>query len=177
MITPQQLHAIMPALSQVKAETYLPYLNVALAEGDITTPLRKAAFLAQLSHESGELKYFEEIASGKAYEGRKDLGNVVAGDGVRFKGRGPIQLTGRANYRSCGKALGIDLENSPEKASELDVAFRTAVWYWTSRKLNVLADQGTAKFDSISYKVNGGWNGKDERRKYYQRALSVLEVG
>lgn len=175
-LTIDHLRKIMPNLSTSKTEEYLPYLNAAMTEADISTPLRQAAFLAQLAAESGELKYFEEIASGAAYEGRKDLGNVQAGDGKRYKGRGPIQLTGRSNYRNCGKALGIDLENNPERADDLDVAFRTAAWYWSSRKLNIFADKGRDHFDEISFKVNGGWNGKEKRRSYYNKALEILGV-
>ena len=87
--------------------------NVHLETYSIKTQLRFCHFLAQLAHESGNFRYMEEIASGAAYEGRKDLGNVNKGDGVRYKGRGPIQLTGRANYRKYGQELGIDFENNP----------------------------------------------------------------
>ncbi|MFY9226068.1 MAG: glycoside hydrolase family 19 protein [Blastocatellia bacterium] len=172
MITTEQLRQIMPRLSVDKATTYLPYINEAMKEAEINTPLRQAAFLAQIAHESGELKYFEELASGRAYEGRQDLGNTQPGDGVRFKGRGPIQLTGRANYRSAGAALGVDLENNPDRADDLDIAFRVAAWFWNKRKLSSFADKGN--FDAITYRINGGYNGKEDRDKYYRKASKVL---
>ncbi|WP_434379928.1 peptidoglycan-binding protein [Melittangium boletus] len=168
----QQLRSIMPHLSDARARECLPHLNRAMAEAGINTPKRQAAFLAQLAHESGEFRYFEELASGAAYEGRKDLGNTQPGDGVRFKGRGPIQLTGRANYRAAGQALGIDLENNPKRAADVDVGFRTAAWFWNSRNLNSYADAGN--FDAITKRVNGGYNGKASRDAYYARARGVL---
>ncbi|MFY9223192.1 MAG: glycoside hydrolase family 19 protein [Blastocatellia bacterium] len=172
MITIEQLRAIMPNLPLAKATEYLPHLNSALAEFEINTPKRQAAFLAQIAHESVELKHFKELASGRAYEGRRDLGNTQPGDGVRYKGRGPIQLTGRANYRQAGKDLGLDLENTPARAEAPDVAFRIAGWFWTKRKLNAFADKDN--FDAITYRINGGYNGKADRDRYYQKALKVL---
>jgi predicted chitinase len=168
----QQLRSIMPHLSEARAQQMLPHLNNAMQEAGINTPRRQAAFLAQLAHESGEFRYMEEIASGAAYEGRTDLGNTQPGDGVRFKGRGPIQLTGRSNYRAAGEALGIDLVNNPTRAADPDVGFRTAAWFWNSRNLNSHADAGN--FDAITYRVNGGYNGKASRDAYYARALQVL---
>jgi predicted chitinase/LysM repeat protein len=171
-VTVAQLRAIMPNLSQSRAEQLLPHLNKAMIEGGINTPKRQAAFLAQLAHESVGLTAFEEYASGAAYEGRKDLGNIYPGDGVRYKGRGPIQLTGRANYRAAGKALGIDLEGNPKRAADPDVGFRIAVWFWNSRNLSASADAGN--FDYITYRINGGQNGKASRHTYWERAKSVL---
>lgn len=171
-ISVDQLRRIMPNLSQADAQRYLPYLNSAMNQAGITTPARRAAFLAQLGHESGGLRYMEEIASGAAYEGRRDLGNTQPGDGRRYKGRGPIQLTGRANYREAGRALGIDLENHPERAADPDVAFRIATWYWQSRGLNGLADQGN--FREITRRINGGYNGLADREQYWARARQVL---
>lgn len=104
-------------------------IYTALKEGQINTATRQAAFLVQLAHESGELVYMEEIASGEAYEERKDLGNTQPGDGKRFKGRGPIQFTGRSNNRMAGKALGLDLETHPESVATPEVGFRTSVWF------------------------------------------------
>jgi len=167
-----QLRAIMPGLSEARANEVLPHLNAAMKEAGITTPRRQAAFLAQLAHESGQFVFMEEIASGAAYEGRLDLGNTQPGDGVRFKGRGPIQLTGRNNYRAAGQALGIDLENNPRRAADLDVGFRTAAWFWNSRDLNSFADAGN--FDAITLRINGGFNGKADRDAYYARARQVL---
>jgi putative chitinase len=167
-----QLRAIMPNLSVADASRYLPFLNAAMAEGHINTPLRQAAFLAQLAHESGQLRYFEEIASGAAYEGRRDLGNTQPGDGMRFKGRGPIQLTGRANYAAAGAALGLDLVGHPEIAATPEVGFRIAQWFWNSRNLNAYAD--AQNFDAITLRVNGGYNGKASRDAYYATARSVL---
>ena len=171
-VTLGQLHAVMPSLPMSKARAYLPLLNRAMAEAGINTRQRKAMFLAQLAHESVQLRYFEEIASGAAYEGRSDLGNVRPGDGVRYKGRGPIQLTGRANYRAAGRALGLPLEQRPTLAARPSVGFRTAAWYWKSRGLNAWADAGN--FNEVTRRINGGYNGLSDRLAYYRRALRVL---
>ncbi|WP_233261420.1 peptidoglycan-binding protein [Vitiosangium sp. GDMCC 1.1324] len=171
-LTSKVLREIMPRLSAARADECLPYLDAAMVEADITTPQRQAAFLAQLAFESGELRYFEELSSGEQYEGREDLGNTEPGDGRRFKGRGPIQLTGRANYRAAGQALGIDLEANPLRAGDVDVGFRVAAWFWTSRGLNALADVGD--FREITRRINGGFNGLDKREAYHRRALDIL---
>jgi predicted chitinase len=171
-VTADQLRRIMPNLSAEKANQYLPHINRAMAEAGINTKNQQAAFLAQLGHESGGLRYMEEIASGAAYEGRRDLGNTQPGDGTRFKGRGPIQLTGRANYRAAGRDLGIDLENNPRRAADPDVGFRVAAWFWKSRGLNQLAEQGN--FREVTRRINGGYNGLADREAYYRRALAAL---
>lgn len=174
-ITVSQLAAIMP---KCKHPEYLAHINAALVEGSINTCQRKAAFLAQLAHESGELVYMEELASGAAYEGRLDLGNTQPGDGRRYKGRGPIQLTGRANYRAAGKALGLDLEGKPELVKTPEVGFRTSVWFWTVNQLNDLADIGTLDaFRKITRKINGGTNGQADREYYWGQAKSALGCG
>lgn len=172
MLTLKNLTDIMPHLPLAKAQLYLPYLQSAFVEFEVNTVARLAAMLAQVAHESAEFRYMEEIASGAAYEGRQDLGNTQPGEGVRYKGRGPIQLTGRLNYHKAGIALGLDLENHPETAKNPDVAFRTAGWFWKSHGLNELADAGN--FDAITHRINGGWNGKTQRDAYHVRALSVL---
>jgi len=92
-----------------------------------------ASFMGQVSHESGGFHYLEELASGEAYEGRKDLGNTQKGDGKRYKGRGYIQLTGRENYRTYGKELGLDLEGNPDLAAKPEVAEKIAIAYWKGR--------------------------------------------
>jgi predicted chitinase/murein DD-endopeptidase MepM/ murein hydrolase activator NlpD len=171
-VTVEQLRRVMPNLSLAKAQQYLPFLNSAMQEAGINTRLRKAAFLAQLAHESVELRYMEEIASGADYEGRTDLGNTQRGDGTRYKGRGPIQLTGRANYRDAGRALGLDLEGNPTQAATPEVGFRIAAWYWTTRNLNTYAD--ASNFRQITRLINGGYNGQASREAYYRTALSVL---
>lgn len=164
----------MPRALPSRLEASTEALAAAMAEAEINTVTRAAAFLAQLAHESGELRYMEEIADGSAYEGRKDLGNTQVGDGKRYKGRGPIQLTGRSNYRIAGKALGVDLENNPAQAADISVGFRIAAWYWTSRNLNARADN--MDFLGITRAINGGTNGLEDRLKYYHRALEVLGV-
>jgi putative chitinase len=177
MLTDEQLAIIMPRCPKSKLTIYRENLVKAMEEASINTKLRIAAFLGQLALESGELRYFVEIADGTAYEGKKRLGNTQPGDGPRFKGRGPIQLTGRANYKAAGTALGVDLENNPERAADPDVAFRVAAWYWTSRKLNAKADAGD--YRGITKSINGA--ATDEapshhlrRVVYYERALKVL---
>lgn len=149
-----------------------PHLVETFAEFGLTTPLRQAHFLAQLCHESGSFNYLEEIASGEDYEWRDDLGNVEAGDGVRFKGRGLIQITGRTNYGDCGEALGVDLIENPDRLSNPDLACRSAGWFWNTRNLSNFADRDD--FDSITYRINGGYNGYDDRLYYLDIAKRVL---
>jgi putative chitinase len=162
----------MPNLPADRAQAFLRPLNAAMREFEINTPQRQAAFLAQIAHESGELKYMEEIASGEAYEGRANLGNTQPGDGKRYKGRGPIQLTGRNNYRRAGAALKLDLEGTPELAAKPDVGCRIAGWFWKVHGLNELADRGD--FRQITRVINGGYRGLDKREAYYKRAKEVL---
>ena len=173
----QQLRAVMPRLTLDKAILHLPHLNAASREAGLITPVRLAAWLAQLGHESGDLRWFEELASGDAYEGRKDLGNTQPGDGPRYKGRGPIQLTGRTNYRAAGQALGLDLEGNPDQVATPAVGYRTAAWYWTSRGLNTYADKGDEPgFRELTRRINGGYNGLEDRLTRWRRAREALGV-
>jgi len=159
---------VFNGLSETRAKALFPYFVEAVQEGHITTCHQVAAFSAQLAHESGGLRYFEEWASGEAYNGRKDLGNIYPGDGPRFKGRGPIQLTGRHNYHSAGADLGLDLESNPESVSLPSVGFRTAVWYWTKHNLNKYCDGTYNSFVTLTKRINGGTNGLDDRlEKWY----------
>ncbi len=173
-LTLSQLRSIMPHLPEQRAKEFLEPLNKAMTKYEINTPLRRAAFLGQLAHESGELRYMEEIASGEAYEGRKDLGNTQPGDGKRYKGRGPIQLTGRTNYRTAGKALGYDLEGMPELAARPDIGCLIAGWFWSTRGLNKLAD--ARDYKAITKRINGGYRGMEQRERYYRKALEVLKA-
>jgi predicted chitinase len=144
----------------------------------INTPLRASAFLAQLAHESGEFKYMEEIwgptPAQKRYEGRADLGNTQPGDGYRFRGRGPIQITGRANYKKYGELLGVDLVANPDLAAKPEYALRIAALYWKMRGCNELADDGD--FKSITLAINGGLTNLAERQRYYESAKKALGV-
>ena len=144
-----------------------PLAIAAMLERGITSRARARDFLAQVLHESGGLRWFEEIADGSAYEGRTDLGNVRPGDGRRFKGRGPIQLTGRANYRWAGRALRLNLEGHPGLASSHRIGWRIAALYWQARGLNALADRGD--FLGITRRINGGTNGWADRVAYRKR--------
>jgi predicted chitinase len=148
-----------------------PLAEAAMRERDITTQQRAAMFLAQVLEESGNLAYFEEIASGQEYEGRSDLGNTHPGDGPLYKGRGPIQLTGRANYRWAGARLGLPLEQHPELAAQHAVGWRIAALYWQSHGLNELADEGA--FLTITKRINGGTNGYSIRLANLNRVKRV----
>lgn len=140
--------------------------------GWIDSPLRFAHALAQLAHESDNFRAMEEYASGRAYEGRADLGNVQPGDGVRFKGRGPIQVTGRANYRTYGRAIGIDLERHPELAAIPSIGLAVSAVYWTARGLNALADRDDLV--GITRAINGGLTGLDDRRARLVQVRALL---
>lgn len=138
--------------------------------GILDNHLRLMHFVAQVGHESGSFKYMQEIASGSAYEGRRDLGNTQKGDGMRYKGRGPIQLTGRANYRNYGRALGIDFERHPDIVATPSIGMLVACKYWSDKGLNALADAGD--INTITRRINGGLNGYDDRL----RRLETLRI-
>jgi predicted chitinase len=175
MVTAEQLKQTMPQVGP-RQMAYLEPLNQAMEEFEINTPARQAAFLAQVAHESGEFQWMEEIwgptAAQRRYEGRKDLGNTQPGDGKRFKGRGPIQITGRDNYRKYGVLLNVDLIKDPTIAATPQVGFRVAGAYWKTHGLNELADK--SDFIEITKRINGGLNGLKERQKYFERAKQVL---
>ena len=171
-MTLQDLKRMMPNAAS-RLALYGPALLAAMEEAQINTPLRAAHFLAQVGHESGDLRYTEEIASGAAYEGRKDLGNVEPGDGMHFKGRGFIQLTGRANYKAYGDAIGRDLLSDPGAvATEQALCVGVAIWFWTRRKLNALADADDVT--TITKRINGGLNGIKDRMQRLGIATTAL---
>jgi predicted chitinase len=180
MLTENDLQQIMPRLPQAKRQLYLPFINRVMEIYEIDTPLRASAFLAQIAHESAELKYMEEIwgptAQQKKYEPPSEvatrLGNTQPGDGFRYRGRGPIQITGRANYEKYGDLLGVDLVGNPDLAATPQYAFSTAGLFWKLNGLNELAD--VQDFTAITKRINGGLNGLAERQKYYEIAKNVL---
>lgn len=142
---------------------------------DINTPLRLAMFFAQTHHESGGFKYTKELGNDayfNKYEGRKDLGNTVKGDGLRFKGRGFIQVTGRYNYTVISKDTKIDYLNNPQWLEREPDAMISALWYWQKRNLNKYADAKDVK--GATKVINGGYNGLKEREELYCKYLKLF---
>jgi len=172
MITKEMIKKIAPNSKEEIIGPLVDYLNKYLPKYEVSTYLRVCHFLAQAAHEAASFRTLREYASGAAYEGRKDLGNVKPGDGVRYKGRGIFQLTGRANYRDIGNKIGMDLENNPELAESPEVSVLTALEYWKSRNLNVLADRDDV--EGITRKINGGLNGFEDRKKYLSRCKQII---
>lgn len=181
-ITREQLKACMPAASEANLDKYLIPLQVTLQKYEINTPKRAAAFLAQLAHESGSLRYVRELASGEDYDtGRKaeSLGNTPEkdGDGEMYKGRGLIQITGRSNYKALSVALNYDFIKNPADLEKPGAAAMSAGWFWNLRGLNKHADANN--FERITKMINGGLNGYEDRLKKWatcKRALGVLET-
>ena len=173
MINQSQLKSVAWTATDALITTYLPLINSCFDKYQINTPLRMAHFLAQVCHESGCFRYNQELASGAAYEGRKDLGNVNPGDGVKFKGRGLMQLTGRANYVIYGKAVNEDLITNPTLVAG-KYAVDVAGWYWSTHGLNVFADKDD--ITTITKRINGGLNGFASRQDFLARAKKALGI-
>ena len=178
-ITQQQLQQILPNAGQ-SAGVFVPVLNTAMVRFQIIGTKRIAAFIAQIGHESGQFRYVRELGSDQ-YLSKYDTGSLAKrlgntpeadGDGQKYRGRGLIQITGRANYITCGEALALDLVNHPELLEKPQHACMSAAWFWASRGLNTLADAG--QFDKITLRINGGQNGAADRQALYARALRVL---
>lgn len=181
-ITKQQLSKIAPNLKEPKLSIYTDEINECLVFMDINRPRRKAMFLAQLMHESAECRYTKELASGEAYDTGSlaiRLGNTPEkdGDGQKYKGRGLIQITGFYNYRDLSKFFEVDFLSKPELLEQPRWATQSAAWFWNSRKLSEIADIGTEEaFRKITKKINGGYNGWEDRLKYWNRAKIILGV-
>lgn len=175
MITPYEIKQIAPRCSDERIRKLVDPLNIALAEYDITNERRLIMFMAQAAHESGEFQYMEEIASGRAYEGREDLGNTHKGDGVRFKGRGIFQLTGRYNYMRASDEFDVDFVMNPDLVATPKYATATACWYWARNGLNEIADRFDQKaFRTITRRINGGYRGMESRLYYLERAKDAI---
>ena len=173
----EHLQQIMP-LAGKRIDVFLPYINEAIvAFGMNITGFRM--FIAQLAVESGEFKYTKELVSGAAYDtGRlaRALGNTpeADGDGQFYKGRGLIQITGHDNYEACGKALGLDLLRHPELLEQPEWAVKSAFWYYAARHLEKYTYEPTLdNFKAMTKAINGGYNGLQERIKYWERAKKV----
>lgn len=162
-----------PAASQAKIIAEAGALLAATLESyDITSRLRIAHFLGQTCEESAGYRTTEEFASGKEYEGRQDLGNTQRGDGPRYKGRGLLQLTGRANYADYGKALAVDLVNNPTLAAQPALSLKIACEYWKRHDINADCDRDDAQ--AVTRKVNGGLNGLSDRIAFTQKAKTAV---
>ncbi|MNM64614.1 Chitinase class I [compost metagenome] len=206
-ITQRQLLQILPNAGQ-RAGVFVPALNRAMTRFGITSPVRQAAFLAQIGHESGDLRNLvenlnysakglaatwpsryrgkdglpnalanqiarkPELIANTTYAMRNGNGSIASGDGWRYRGRGLLQLTGRANYRSTGAGIGHPLEDEPELLEQPEWAAMSAAWWWSAHGLNELADVG--KLEQITRIINGGLNGQAERMALWERAKAVL---
>ena len=171
LITMAQAKAIF---GRSPSDQQLLDLNRCLVTFEINTPARMRHFLSQVAHESGGLKWLKELASGNAYNGRKDLGNIYPGDGPKYKGAGAIQLTGRYNYQAFA-----DYIKDPKVMDGVDYVstqypFTSAGFWWYKNKMNALCDRG-GNVKQVTRRVNGGYNGLDDRVKYYKRTLSVIK--
>ncbi|CAA7618992.1 Chinitase domain protein [Magnetospirillum sp. LM-5] len=204
MLSADILRAALPAARPTDIARFATPLTEACAEWSIDTPLRLAAFLAQIAHESGQLRalvenlnysaealllvfprHFDasqatayarqpERIGSKVYANRMGNGYETSGDGWRYRGRGLIQVTGKANYAACGTALGLDLIAQPELLEQPAPAARSAGWFWHSNRLNGPAD--ARDIETITRRINGGLTGLDDRKAHYARACAALEV-
>lgn len=180
-MTPELLAACTGARID-RARTHAPFITSAMAEHLIDSPERQAAFLAQIGHESGGLRFASELWGPTAQQIKyeppgtlaRTLGNTKPGDGCRFKGHGWIQTTGRANHRQVGLHFGVDFEATPERLAEPEWAARSAGYFWLTRHLNELADAGD--FFTITRRINGGTNGMDRRLALWASAKAAMRI-
>lgn len=144
----------------------------------INTPIRQAAFLAQIGHESLGLIYITELwgptSSQLRYEGRTDLGNTEKGDGYRFRGRGPIQITGRYNYQLVSNALKKDFIEDPDSLALPEWSSKSSCWWWQKNSCNIMADNN--EFEKITRRINGGLNGLSDRYARWKLAKEALGI-
>lgn len=181
-LTVEQLNQIFPQAAKAgRNAKFLDGLNKVIVEQNLSTVNRIAGFLSQIGVESEELLYTKELGNTSYFNKydiqyapnkAKELGNTSPGDGAKYRGRGLIQVTGKANYAACGKALGLDLVSNPELLEQPGYAAESAGWYWGSRNINSAADADDIV--RITKLVNGGTMHLDRRKAYYAKAKQVL---
>lgn len=169
-----QVQMIMPRASSLRVKEFVESFNKWADRFEISTPLRAAHYIGQVAHETGQLKWLEEIASGANYEGRKDLGNTQPGDGKRFKGRGYLQTTGRANYQAYASSIFCngDLMSHPEWLAKQPGCQKSSMFFWWKNKLNQWADADDCR--GVTRHINGGYNHFVERQNFTRMAKAVL---
>jgi putative chitinase len=175
-----QLRAIINPVryDDSRIQSIVNALNDTFEKYSIDSNIRMCHFLAQVLHESGAFRYSSEIwgntPAQQAYDTRIDLGNTPEhdGDGYKYRGRGWIQLTGKTNYRLFGKEVGLDLLTDPDKVAEEPYDSLAAGWYWNRKDLNSFADQDDIL--TITKKINGGFNGLDDRKMWHIKARVTL---
>lgn len=174
VITESQVRRIMPSAPSDRVKEFVKSFNDWSDEFGINTPLRAAHYIAQVAHETGQLKWLEELASGKAYEGRRDLGNTQPGDGVRFKGRGLLQTTGRANYQAYANSqyCNGDLMAHPEWLAKFPGAQKSSMFFWLKKGLSALADNDDCR--GVTKRINGGYNGYAQRAYFLRITKKVM---
>jgi len=203
MIDASKLKSCMPSAKMENIVKYVDYILLTIIENNIDTTLRLSAFIAQVGHESGSFSRIEEnlnysvegllstfktrftpetalqyarlpekIAN-RVYANRLGNGSEDSGDGWKYRGRGLIQITGKSSYYDCGKALGVDLIADPTQLLIPELACRSAGWYWNRNSLNIIADKNDVK--EMTKKINGGYNGLQDRIDRYNLALRILQ--
>jgi len=177
LLNETQLGQITDRLTSANLTLYSQCLSDACAQFGITNNVVLAMFLGQIMHESGGGIWLTELASGEEYQGRTDLGNTAPGSGVKYKGRGFIQITGLFNYEAATKALGHDFVNNPTDLALPKWAALSAAWYWSSHGLTEKAQPGTLDaFVACTKVINGGTNGEADREMYWGKAKTALGV-
>jgi len=173
-VTGERLLRLAPAGRAGIVEGIAQRFDALARQHDVDTRLRLCHFLAQAAHETDGFRTLAEYGGPSyflRYEGRQDLGNVQAGYGIRYHGRGIFQLTGRANYRRFGRIVGIDLEAEPERAGEPAISLAVAFAYWRERAINPAADADDVA--AVTRLINGGRNGLAERTRYLEKAKGI----
>ncbi|HBF06179.1 MAG TPA: hypothetical protein DDW28_08855 [Prevotella sp.] len=179
-VTREQMLAIIG--DGQRTDYFLHYINAWATTFGINTPLRMAHFLAQVCHETNGFKLLREVGKpcyfNKYEQGKlaKMLGNTQKGDGTKYKGRGLLMLTGRANYeayQNSGYCTG-DIMTNPEWLEKPLGAVKSGMWYWWKKGLNALADKDNIL--GVTKKINGGTNGLDSRKKWLVKCKKALDV-
>lgn len=174
LVTKSQLAYIWGCAENLIKDYEVEEMNKGLNLFEINTPVRIQHFLAQISHESGGGRWKQELASGKDYEGRKDLGNTQPGDGPKFKGAGYIQMTGRANYQRFADYIKDPKVMEGVKYVAEKYPMTSAGYWWHSHGMNAFCDKKPT-VEQVTRIVNGGVNGLEERKKYFIKCCNVIK--